>query len=189
MSNLALLAEKKHRIQRERLGPSRQPIGPLAEHLRQLLAAGWTRLEIAEQSGVNRRTLYGVLTGRLSFVNRHTATAILAVRPEELPTRILPTGTMRRLQGLSAVGWTIRQTAHDTGLHEQFLRDVLGGRYRRISRPQADAVKRVCRARYLTPGPSRTARTVAAKRGWVPVTAWEDIDDPACRPDTGQAAA
>ena len=183
MSSLALLAEKKRRIERERSGPAWGPVDPIAAHVRNLLAAGWTRVEIAKYSGINRRTLYAILDGDRRFVNRHTAASLLAVQAEDAPRRIPATGTMRRIQGLSAIGWTGTQIARDAGLGTQFLRDVVSGRYQRIPRDKADAVKRVCRARYLMPGPSKTARTVAARNGWVPVTAWDDIDDPTEKPE------
>ncbi|WP_318202918.1 hypothetical protein [Streptomyces sp. SCL15-4] len=188
MTTALRLAEKKARIQRERLGPASQPAQPIADHIRMLLAAGWTRLEIADHACLNRRTLHIILTGTQQRVHRHTAEAVLAVQPDAPRDRVFPVGSARRVQGLAAIGWTVRQTAQATGVPEQFLRDLLGGRYRRISKERAAAITRVCRARYLIPGPSAVARRVAARNGWAPVTAWEDIDDPACEPDIGRAA-
>jgi hypothetical protein len=188
-TSLELLAEKKHRIARERLGPSFRPSAPIAAHIRRLLAGGWTQVDIAAHVDINRRTLHGVLKGERKFVIRHTEAVILALDPDNPPGRVLPTGSARRVQGLAAIGWPLTQTAQDSGLHVQFLRDLVSARYRRIPREHAAAIERVCRRRFLTPGPSTTARTVAAKRGWVPVTAWADIDDPACVPDADASAA
>jgi lambda repressor-like predicted transcriptional regulator len=186
---LIRLAEKKRRVERERLGPCFQPPATVAEHIRECLRGGWTQVEIAAHADVSRRTLHSLLKGERPVVHRNTVAAILALRPDAPPGRILPTGSMRRIQGLAVAGWPIRQIARDSGLHEQFLRDLVVGRYRRIPREHAAAIERVCRARFLTPGPSKATRTIAARHGWVPVTAWPDIDDPACVPDAGRAAA
>lgn len=188
MSTLALMAEKRRRIKRERLGPAYEPREAAAAHLRHLLDSGWTRVEIAEQASVARRTVYRILN-RPFDVHRDIAKGILALDPKQLPGRILPTGSMRRVQGLSSIGWEQAQIALLTGLHVQFLQDLVAGRYRRIPPEKAAAIERVCRDRFLMPGPSDTARRTAAKHGWVPVTAWEDIDDPACVADVQRDAA
>lgn len=188
-TDLIRLAEKKRRIERERLGPCFQPPGAVTDHIRKCLRGGWTQVEIAAHTDVGRRTLHGLLKGERPVVHRNTVAVILALQPDDPPGRILPAGSMRRVQGLAVVGWPIRQIAQDAGLHEQFLRDLVVARYRRIPREHAAAIERVCRARFLTPGPSKATRTVAAKNGWVLVTAWPDIDDPDCVPDVGTAAA
>jgi transcriptional regulator with XRE-family HTH domain len=181
------LAEKRARVQRERLGPAAQPIAPAADHLRTLLAAGWTRVEIAERSGISRRALFSILNGEHSYVNRHTVNAICSIQPQDPRDRVSPVGASRRVQGLAAIGWPLAVTARDAGLHSQFVREIASGRYRRIPRAHAEAIERLSRARFLTPGPSSTARKLAARKGWVPVTLWEDIDDPACEPDRSAA--
>lgn len=189
MNRLANLAEKKRRVERERQGRAFQPTGPAVAHLQLLFQNGWTQVEIADRANLGRRTLHGLLKGERPRMNRYTAAAILDLPPAEPPGRVAPTGSVRRVQGLAAIGWPLTQQAPDAGLHVQFLRDLVAGRYRRIPRQHAVAIERLCRLRFLTPGPSKTARTVAARHGWVPVTAWEDIDDPACRPERSGGAA
>jgi len=189
MNTVARRAAKRHRIARERLGVATVPSAPVAARLRLLLDAGWTQVDIAQTSCINRRTLHDVLKGARPTVSRHTACALSALRPDTPPKRVLPTGATRRVQGLSAIGWPLTRQAADAGLPVQFLRDLVGGRYQRIPRQHAAAIETVCRARFLTPGPSKTARTIAAKHGWVPVTSWEDIDDPACEPDAPRPRA
>lgn len=188
-TTIARLAEKKHRIARERLGPSFRPAAPIADHIRKLLNGGWTQVDIAAHVDINRRTLHSLLKGERPYVIRHTAAVILALQPDEPPGRVPTIGSARRVQGLAAIGWTLKQTAHDAGLHVQFVRDLVAGRYRRIPREHAAAIERLCRARFLTPGTSKVSRTAARRNGWVPVTAWPDVDDPDCVPDEGRAAA
>lgn len=160
-------------------------------HVRALLRAGWTQQEIADACGLERRTIHSVVHIERPTVQRYTADALLALDPQDAPHRVSPVASIRRVTGLAAIGWTLASTAAAAELHEQFVRDLVAGRCRRIDPAQAAAIQRVCRARFLTPGPSKCARTIAAKHGWLPVTVWDDIDDPACKPDVParQAAA
>lgn len=170
------------------ISPFYTPAETVAERIQLLLDAGWTRVELAERLHIGRRTLHSILNGATRTTTPYTANALFALDPQDLPTRVLPTGSMRRVQGLAAIGWPLTQLARDTGLHVQFLRDLAAGRYRRIPRHKAVVINRLSRARFLTPGPSKVARRAAARNGWLPVTVWEDPDDPSCEPDS-QAAA
>ncbi len=182
-------AEKIGRIRRHRGIPGYLPATTITPHIRRLLAAGWTRVDIAAHAGIGRRTIQNILTGQQPNVQRHTATAITRLRPADAPTRVAAVGTVRRIQALACIGWAAKQTGQDAGLTSSFTGDLVAGAYQRIPRAAAVAVDEVFRARCMTPGPSSVARTVAARNGWVAPLAWDDIDDPDEQPSGVRRAA
>ncbi len=89
------------------------------------------------------------------------------------------TGTRRRLQALSAIGWRYEDMAALIGVGKDVVRD-----YARSSWVQpATAVKVTAVYEKLsgTPGPSAITRRRAEAKGWVPPLGWDEgeIDDPA----------
>jgi hypothetical protein len=170
-------AEKAARLRRARGIPGYTPARTVATHIRRLQQAGWTQPEIAAASGIHRRTLFGITASEREQVLRTTATAILALRPADAPRWVPAHGTARRMQALAAIGWTVVQTGQEAGLTGSWCRDLVTGRRPRVTRETAAAVDAVFRARCMTPGPSHHARVVAARNGWPPPLAWDDIDD------------
>lgn len=174
--------EKAAHLRRTRGLLNLVPSPPVTDHTRRLLAAGWTRREIATRAGLERRTINSVAVGERPTVHRYTAGAIVKLRPQDAPARVLPHGTVRRVQALALMGWPATQIAAEAGLSRSFMGDMMSGRLRRIPREAAAAVAAVFRARWQDYGPSSIARTVAARNGWVSVWAWDDIDDPTEQP-------
>ena len=99
-----------------------------------------------------------------------------------------PTGTRRRLQALGALGWSKAAIAAATGIHERQIAQLRSWD-RPIWRSTAERVRRGYDALSMRLPPdtpaSRRNRTYAARRGWAPPLAWDDIDDPAATPQTG----
>lgn len=99
-----------------------------------------------------------------------------------------PTGTRRRLQALGALGWSKAAIAVATGIHERQIAQLRSWD-RPIWRSTAERVRRGYDALSMRLPPdtpaSRRNRTYAARRGWAPPLAWDDIDDPAATPQTG----
>lgn len=99
------------------------------------------------------------------------------------PAIIDATGTRRRIQGLMALGWPLKDIAAKLGY---------GSRSRpyrlvtalRIHRRLADAVIDIYGQLSMTPGPSKETRRRALKAGFFPPLAWDDdtIDDPNAQP-------
>jgi hypothetical protein len=89
---------------------------------------------------------------------------------------------MRRIQALALMGWPIAHVGTAAGMHGTQVNELMAGRRKRIPRKQADAINKVFRALWMTPGPSPRTRTIAARNGWVPALAWDDIDDPNAEP-------
>jgi len=165
-------------VRRSRGIPGYTPARPVTAHLRRLLAAGWTRQEIAAAARVSPRTVYGLLRHERPGIQHDKAARLLALRPGDAPGLVCAAGTMRRLQALAAIGWPVTRTARDAGVAEAWARGIAGGQHQRINRNVADAIAAVYRARCMQPGPSRLARSVAARNGWVTGLAWDDIDNP-----------
>lgn len=102
-------------------------------------------------------------------------------------------GVARRVQALVALGYTFRQIGEALGVaHDQPQKWARQDSYVRSS--TLERVAALYDAWSMTPAPQTTgrqrwstsyARTVAAKNGWVPPLAWDDIDDPDENPTIG----
>lgn len=100
------------------------------------------------------------------------------------PATIPALGTIRRLQALRRLGWTVVAIAAESGIPEKTLRNPT---YRgtNVYRTTADAVA----ATYdrlsmrIPEGPYATReRRYAERQGWPPPLAWDDIDNPTEQP-------
>lgn len=92
------------------------------------------------------------------------------------------TGTHRRLQALTAIGWTDEALAAQLGVTRGALYQL---RQRsKVYRPTERRVSALYNRLWQTPGPSSAARTRAADAGWLPPLWWDDarIDDPTYDP-------
>ncbi len=174
--------EKAARLRRARGIPGFIPTTPIIRRIRALQQAGWTYPEIAAAAGVDRRTVHNIMTGYVAHVHQRTATTIVGLRPADAPNRVPGIGTCRRIQALALMGWPITWTGREVGMRGSQVNELMAGRRKRIPRAQAEAVKALFEKRWMTPGPSVQARTVALRNGWVPALAWDDIDNPDEKP-------
>lgn len=99
------------------------------------------------------------------------------------PLTVTKTGAVRRLQALMALGWPRRELARQAGYKGDTFALILNGRRQRITlethRRIDDLYENLC----MTLGPSSSSRIRAAKKGFLPPLAWENIDDPDERPN------
>lgn len=89
-------------------------------------------------------------------------------------------GTTRRLQALTAIGYSLADLAEMLAMPLEHVRALSGARAHRISPDTARAVAELYERLCMTPvgGPDADlARRYARRRGWVPPLAWDDIDD------------
>lgn len=100
-------------------------------------------------------------------------------------TRLDPTGPVRRLRALYAIGWSAVQIADELGVTAEAVRARVRSD-RRIERDTAAQIDAVYRRLSMTPGPSTRARRIAERRGYAPPLAWDNIDDLDERPDLGE---
>lgn len=178
MATLLHPAAKAARLRRARGIPGYADAPAVADHVRSLLTAGWTRGQVADAADVNRRTLYGLLNSERPGIQQPTAARILALRARDAPGLVCAAGTMRRLQALAAAGWPVTWTARRIGVPGPTLRELANGGHARVNPAVAAAVTEVFRTHAMRPGPSAYARTIAARNRWPGALAWDDIDDP-----------
>lgn len=86
------------------------------------------------------------------------------------------TGTVRRIQALWAIGWTSAHIAKACGWGApQAVTEIVAVRSHTY-RATAETVARVYDELCMTLGPSAKNRRDAARKGWAPPLAWDDID-------------
>lgn len=176
---------------------------PVREHVRALQSCGMGLRTIATVSGIDRKRLQGVLSGRTERgtgpqerVRPALAAAVLGVEPtlDNLGSAVSvdATGTRRRLQALVAAGWPQARLALRMGMTpNNFCSTVKNERVIvrtvRLARGVYDELwNQDPRAHGVDKQAYSRALHHAASRGWAPVGAWDDdtIDDPSAVPWT-----
>lgn len=106
------------------------------------------------------------------------------------PMMVDPTGTVRRIRALYALGWTSPQLAVRLGVTPARVGHLASGKWRQVHRHTAARVAALYdELSMVVPRdpdvlPPRHARVHdrqrrwAAAKGWAPPLAWDDIDDP-----------
>lgn len=157
------------------------PSGPTREHVATLLANGWNAASICRATHCSPSIVSEIQHGIRDRIYRSTADAILAIHPATQPPGrwVNTTGTLRRLQALSAIGWDMRIICLRAGLREHYAAELLSHAPTRMRRDIADRIAEIYNDLCMTPGPSNSARTRARNRGWAPPLAYENIDDAA----------
>jgi AraC-like DNA-binding protein len=177
---------------------------PVREHVEKLSAAGMGVKTIAAEAGLYNSQLTRIIYGRAGAdpamrrppctrIRTDTAEAILAVQLRLAPGAITdPTGTVRRLQALVAIGWSQNQLGARLGMLGGNFGKLVAGR-RQVTVRTRDAVvelydqlwdqKPDTSTRPLLIAYNRS-RNYAAGHGWPPPLAWDDdtIDDPTAGP-------
>jgi hypothetical protein len=161
------------------------PAEPVRAYVDSLLAAGMTRGQIARVAGVDISTVRRLRAHET--VCGRTAASLLAVTARTAPPRvglISSTGTCRRVRALAALGWSFPQQAKRLGVSPQRVRELsLLGDNSWVTPETADGVSDLFEQLSATPGDSTKARRHAARNGWLPPLAWDDLDDPRESPD------
>jgi hypothetical protein len=143
----------------------------------------WTNAAIATACGIPQRSAYDLTRGHREG-HRRVIGAVIAARivNHGPPTRgfIGTLGATRRLQALTAIGWTGDHITNRLGgaASRMTISGITRGGRGGIRPDIATAIDDVYRALHLTPGPSDFARRRAARHGWAAPAAWDDIDDP-----------
>jgi len=153
------------------------------------LAAGWSPCAIASAAGVPERTVRGGLDARSHGVNhlwtRRVAEALIASADWPTVGHVPALGATRRVQALTAIGWTVADLAAARGVPAMTLSVIRGGKVRQVHAPTHRAIREMYDELSMTPGPSAIARKLGADRGYVPPLGWADdaaLDDPDAGP-------
>ena len=95
-------------------------------------------------------------------------------------------GTARRLQALMAIGWDQHALAVELGWSHTRVSNLVRRENLQVTAATAARVCAVYERLCMTPrwgtGSVRYVRGYAARKGWPPPLAWDDIDDPAETP-------
>lgn len=163
-------------------------------HLHALKHHKMTNRDIARCAGVNEATIHRLLAGGNTIVFPQTARAIMAVRPDTPTWReekawTNPTGTIRRLQALMAVGHDGQAISTRAGKHREWASRILRGAASQgyIEERTRVAVAEIYDQMWMdapTGSYANRTRAIAARRGYMPPLAWDDdtIDDPTATP-------
>ncbi|MGW9245803.1 hypothetical protein [Streptomyces badius] len=179
----------RYRLDRERGTTRRVPPGPAAQHVQKLADAGWTIGQIAAAARCAERTLLDLRAQTNKTIQKALADRILTARPTlaTVPgtTKVPAVGTVRRVQALRAIGYSLAEIAAAMGMAKTALSNTVCGRRPTVAVDTARAAQRVYKQLGKRPGTSRRATNRAAVMGWAPPAAWDDdtIDDPQARPE------
>lgn len=200
-------SQKRYRLDKIRHGNRTIDAEPARRHVLELRQqAGVDLHAIARAAGVSHRVIdylmYGVPSKGLPparMMRRKSVEALLAVTEDDVrPGLVSVIGTQRRLRGLAVAGWPVHVISAASGICEDMLA--------RIMRASPDSKVRVSTAERVAAGcrvlamrdpsthgvPRGTVtrlRTVSLAKKWVPLVAWDDLDDPRAIPDLGEKAS
>lgn len=165
---------------------------PVADHIIMLGERyGATHLDIARAAGVDERSIRHILDTRYAPENKRgvyvrTAVKIMSVRALPPGHRLVDgTGTQRRAEALSAMGWTRKEVSRRAGLSDSTLHPSKLGKNVWFSTELA--VRDVYEQLRWKVSPGRQSgptRAIARRLGYVPPWAWKNgtIDDPLAKP-------
>ncbi len=161
------------------------------EHVAKLRALGWTWHGIAQAAGLSPYVPHRLHTGQTRRLLHESLTALLSVplEPVESHRGVDATGSRRRVQALTWMGWPNREVSRRIGCSPRSLPTLLARG--RISQRLALRIAAVYDEISGQPGPSKGAASKARLLGFAPPAAWEDdaIDNPRARPHGIRAAA
>lgn len=154
-------------------------------HVNALRNLGWTYEQIGEAAGVSAWVPHQLVTAgtRRILADHERAIRAIPLQPRASHRGVDSTGTRRRVQALSWLGWPVGEVAARAGTTAATLRTLILPS-RQISYALAQRVAAVYEQMSATPGPSRISAGKARQLGFAPPAAWDDdsIDDPQAVP-------
>lgn len=178
---------------------SRVPVSEANAHATLLVRAGMSPTDIANRSGISVTHVKYVIQGGVERIHRDTQDAILGIEipPDgwepETDGLTASTGTARRLQALSVQGFPLSALSERSGLTPRTLSELRAGlrpqvfisNMRTVLEMHEELWDRDPLEDGIPQGSVTRARDWAAKQKWQPTEAWDDIDDPGCKPQKG----
>lgn len=154
--------------------------------LRARLDDGWTALAVGSATGLrgDHFTSHATAHKRGEPMPRLGPVVAAALVNIGTPTEgsIGVVGTRRRLQGLAVLGHSLNETAATCGVGFSTLGMIRHGATTRVKARNANAVKNATDALGETIGGHWVVRRDALGKSWLPLMAWDDIDDPTENP-------
>lgn len=173
----------------------RTQAGPVLAHIDVLVDAGLSRYRIAQLAGTSPDWIRKARRPGRKWVEQPVAAAVLAIPIPAAPqhvmaagSRVDATGTRRRLQALTALGYTQTALIARMGMALAWAHCLWSERKQMVSAATARRVEQLYDELSMTPArpgvSASRARNLAARRGYPPPLAWDDgaLDDPGARP-------
>jgi hypothetical protein len=163
---------------------------PVRAHILELRAVNVTDSMIAHASECDPQYIAYIADGTTQKMRPDIARRILDVShiPDPRQHFVLAIGFVRRMRGLTALGWPSMLIAERLGVHGK---DKLNNMVRQtaIGYQRWAAMRDLYDELSGTPGPSRRSVAVGRRFQYMPPLAWEgiDIDDPRAQPDWAAA--
>lgn len=174
---------------RRRLIAAGQWRGPVdatvvTRHINDLRARGLSLRTIAEAAGLPMSTITphaypDTHQQGHSLAAPTTVDAILAVTYQDavsVSPFVPVTGSRRRIEALQCMGWSQGEIGRRLGVSTQAVARTKTSE-EKITVERAARIDVLYRELCMVPGPDRRTRTWAAKAGYVPPLAWDDIDE------------
>jgi len=176
---------------------NRHPVQPVVEHLNALRDAGMPGERVAAAAGVSHRWVQTIRNDNRKWVDAAKAAQVLAI-PLPTPATVMDvaaagahidaTGTRRRAQALSRLGYNQRQVGERLGMSFAVGYRIWSPGQRNVEARTARRMAALYDELSVLPPPTgwqadRTRRHAVSK-GWQPPLAWDDdtIDDPNAQP-------
>lgn len=165
--------------------PMRSP-EKTVEHLLYLTGPmGMTKLDISRISGVNVASIRRLIEGEVTQVFPATERAVLSVRADSSTWRddkswVSRVGAVRRIQALMALGYSGAVISRRCGRQADWAMRVMNGREKIEERSRVALIRVYDELSMEHPAPDlyvNRTRNMAAKRGYLPPLAWDDIDN------------
>lgn len=179
---------KRYRLERHQNGPRRTDVGPAAQHVRDLVADGWSQRQIADAANCSGRTISAILADKYQTMDVTLYARLLSAQPTlalvPATTYVDAIGTIRRVKALIALGHALVDIARRAGIVRTALGNIINHGHERITARHARSVAAVYIRLAGIPGSSVRSRARAARLGWPSPIAWgADIDDPNAQPE------
>lgn len=149
-------------------------------HVDFLVANGMSRRSIAHAAGYNDDTGLNVMLNR-NRIRKATEERILSVTPSSERSNkgwVPSTGTVRRIQALAMMGWSMREVSRRTGVHPDTISTIRNGKLPRVTERVYHSICDFYEEVSMTYGGNLRSRLMAERRGWAPPLAWDNIDNP-----------
>lgn len=149
--------------------------------VREWYRQGWSTQAIADASGVSRPTVTNLLRAALPRCYTTTRDAIAGLtRPllHRHAVMVPATATTRRVQHLQWCGWPQTVIAEEVGIAQHSVSNLAQGVNLTVTTYLERKVERVFDRMWRRDGGDIRSKKHARRQGWLPVTVWDDINDP-----------
>lgn len=160
-------------------------VAAVIAHIHTCQRAGMSQCLIGRKADVAQSTISRLLSRPGIGCLRTQGERILTVRPGDFDDHSdrPSTGTVRRIRGLYYAGHGPLSITQHAPLSLTLITEIAGAEYPLVTSASESAIKAAAVALATVTGNSRAAKARALRERWAPIGAWDDIDDPAARPD------